>query len=105
MVSLARAKLSLTSQIILRNVGMKALVSGWGLTDFFFGTYPQHLMDVTVTIKGRDECGELTSHLLESQFCAGREGKDSCQGRNKIEEAEISSLKLNLRVYNVVCRR
>jgi len=63
-------------------VGESAVVSGWGLTDFFFGTYPQHLKDVEVTVFGNKNCGGLSDYIRESQFCAGdvNGGKDACSG-------------------------
>jgi len=63
-------------------VGEKAVVSGWGLTDFYFGTYPQHLKDVEVEVYGRKNCRGLSPYIQDSQFCAGHDegGKDACQG-------------------------
>ena len=58
------------------------MVSGWGRTDFYFGTYPQHLKDVEVEVYGRKNCRGLSPYIQDSQFCAGHDegGKDACQG-------------------------
>jgi len=75
-------------------VGEKAVVSGWGLTDFYFGTYPQHLQDVEVEVYGKKNCGGLSPYIRNSQFCAGHDegGKDACQGDSGgplvVEDAE-----------------
>ena len=65
-----------------RYVEEKAIVSGWGLTDYFYGTYPKHLQDVEVTVYGRKNCRGLSGYIRDSQFCAGHDegGKDACQG-------------------------
>ena len=66
--------------------GQPALVSGWGLTDFFYGTFPTRLRQVEVTVQvawggGRggvvqgEECGRLSQLRREGQFCAGGAGK------------------------------
>jgi len=62
--------------------GDTAVVSGWGLTDFYNGTYPKHLQDVAVKILPKGECGKLTEYIRESQLCAGhnQDGKDACSG-------------------------
>lgn len=59
-----------------------AIVSGWGLTDFFNGTYPQHLKDVMVKVLPKGECGQLSYYIRDSQICAGHQdgGKDACSG-------------------------
>jgi len=63
-------------------VSKKAVVSGWGLTDYYYGTYPEHLKDVEVTVYGRKNCRGLSDYIRDSQFCAGHDegGKDACQG-------------------------
>jgi len=59
--------------------GRPGRVSGWGLTSFFFGTFPTKLQQTDVTILGT-ACGELSHHLQEGQLCAGGDGRDACQG-------------------------
>jgi len=59
--------------------GRPGMVSGWGLTSFFFGTFPTKLQQTDVTILGTI-CGELSHHLQEGQLCAGGDGRDACQG-------------------------
>ena len=39
--------------------GQTAVVSGWGLTDYYNGTFPDHLQHVRVDILGKS-CGELS---------------------------------------------
>ena len=61
--------------------GQSAVVSGWGLTDYYNGSYPQHLRHVSVTVLGK-QCGQLAQFLTDSQICAGHPqgGRDACQG-------------------------
>ena len=81
--------------------GRQGKISGWGLTSFFFGTFPTRLQQTTITVLvaflvifqqnsqsyGKlyvkemekkdvfsakgDDCGELSDHLKEGQLCAG----------------------------------
>ena len=61
--------------------GQTAVVSGWGLTDYYNGTFPDHLQHVRVDMLGKS-CGELSDFITHSQICAGHEegGRDACQG-------------------------
>ena len=56
-------------------------MSGWGLTDYYNGSYPQHLRHVSVTVLGKD-CGQLSPFITDTQICAGHSqgGRDACQG-------------------------
>ena len=57
------------------------MVSGWGLTDYYNGTFPHHLQHVTVNVLGKS-CGKLSDFITKSQICAGHAegGRDACQG-------------------------
>ena len=57
------------------------MVSGWGLTDYYNGSYPLHLRHVQVSLLGK-QCGQLAPFITDSQICAGHPqgGRDACQG-------------------------
>lgn len=56
-----------------RYLGTSGLVSGWGLTGYFYGTFPTRLHQVEVTVKG--DCGKLADYVAEGQLCASGKGR------------------------------
>ena len=58
-----------------------AEVTGWGLLETS-GIPTTHLMEVTVKVLGKENCGTIQDAITESSFCAGDLSgvKDSCGG-------------------------
>ena len=66
--------------------GATATVAGWGTLEFF-GSSPEKLQEVNVTVLSNSECRSSTAYnaedILDNMLCAGdiqAGGKDSCQG-------------------------
>ena len=62
-------------------INKDAEVTGWGLLASQ-GISSNHLMEVTVKVIGKENCGTIQDFITESSFCAGDlcGGKDSCNG-------------------------
>ena len=66
--------------------GATATVTGWGTLEFF-GSSPEKLQEVNVTVLSNSDCRTSTAYdaedILDNMLCAGDTqagGKDSCQG-------------------------
>ena len=56
------------------------MVTGWGSLQYW-GSSPDQLQEVAVSVIANDECNELYSGgITVNMLCAGETGKDSCQG-------------------------
>ena len=63
---------------------LSAVVTGWGRLQYY-GSSPDQLQEVTVSVLSNHECSEKysTEEITDSMLCAGEVGKDSCQGESK----------------------
>lgn len=66
------------------NPGTNAMVStaGWGALGNT-GSYPDKLMEVDVTVIGRNQCGKMDRYgdsFTDNMMCAAGDKKDSCKG-------------------------
>ena len=63
-------------------IGKSAVVTGWGTLEEGDERSPDHLQELTLRIRGKQNCGKYDYMVTESNFCAGdlKGGKDTCQG-------------------------
>ena len=91
------------------------LISGWGKTKHGYGRPSNILQKVSVNIISRKRCKDMyakplpsgqTGEITDVMICAGREGKDSCQGDSggmKLHSYEIYHLlKMNNDTYLII---
>lgn len=86
-----KEKVSLSSSVRLIELatstprsGTTAVVSGWGMQNFYDEAGPENLMKVEVKIINQEECAsskfQYGDIIDETMLCAVEAGKDACQG-------------------------